>query len=117
MPAAVKEDKTVTAPQVVALKTSKNPAAIRTVTLFSIDGKEYKIPVKIRPNKALQIQHVFRMEGATNGVDFMLETLLGEEGYKALLSYDELTDENLEKLIKIAFEIVNGVVTDNTPKA
>ena len=113
---AVKEATTATAPEIIALTTPKKPSSVKTVVLFSIDGKEYAIPSKVRPNKALQIMHVFRTQGATNGVDFMLETLLGHEGYTALLGYDELEDENLEKIIKIAFELVNGAVSDG-PKA
>lgn len=106
-----------TAPKIVALKSKKDAAKTKenTLTLFSIDDNEYSIPATIKPNRALQIMHVFRAQGESSGVSFMLETLLGKEGYDALINFDDLESDDLEKIIKIAFQMVAGA-TEN-PKA
>ena len=109
---AVKEDAST---EVIALKSKKGAKKADAITLFSIDGQDYSIPSSIRPNQAMQIMKVFRKQGDTAGVDFMLEVLLGSEGYEALLAFDDLESDDLEKIIKIAFQMVVGA-TEN-PKA
>lgn len=101
--------------EVLALKSKKGDRKAETITLFSIDGTEYSIPAAIRPNQAMQIMKVFRKQGDTAGVDFMLEVLLGTEGYEALLAFDDLENDDLEKIIKIAFQMVVGAT--ESPKA
>ena len=108
----VKEDNST---EVIALKSKKGAKKADAITLFSIDGTDYSIPASIRPNQAMQIMKVFRKQGDTAGVDFMLEVLLGSEGYEALLAFDDLESDDLEKIIKIAFQMVVGA-TEN-PKA
>lgn len=93
------------APKVIALKANKNRVEER-ITLFSIDDTEYTIPSSVRPNKGLQIMHVFRQQGETAGVSFMLETILGTDGYNALMNFDDLEDEDLETIVEVAFKLV-----------
>jgi hypothetical protein len=112
MPASKKV--TAEAPQIIALKTNKD-RKVSTVELFSIDGKAYSVPTSVRPNEALKVMHFTRTRGETAGVSYMLESMLGEEGYLALLDYDDLEEEDLEKIIKIASEIVAGALEG--PKA
>lgn len=93
------------APKVIALKANKDRTEDRVV-LFSIDDTEYTIPTRVRPNKGLQVMHVFRQQGETAGVSFMLETILGTEGYNALMNFDDLEDDDLETIIEVAFKLV-----------
>lgn len=101
------------APKVIALKSNKD-RKIEYQTLFSIDDKEYQIPTKIRPNQGLQIMHAFRTLGETGGVSFMLETLLGAEGYEALINFDDLTEEDLEAVIDVAFKLVQDSTSEKS---
>lgn len=101
--------------EVIPLKSAKGARKDARITLFSIDDEDYSIPAEIRPNQALQIMTVFRRQGDTSGVSFMLETLLGLDAYEALLGFDDLESDDLEKIIKIAFTMVAGA-TEN-PKA
>jgi hypothetical protein len=93
------------APKVIALKANKDRVEER-IALFSIDGTEYTIPSRVRPNQGLQIMHVFRQQGETSGVSFMLETIIGTEGYNALMNFDDLEDEDLETIVEVAFKLV-----------
>jgi len=101
------------APKVVALK-SKKERKTEYQTLFSIDEKEYQIPTRLRPNQGLQIMHAFRQFGETGGVSFMLETLLGAEGYNALVNFDDLEDEDLEAIIDVAFKLVQESTSEKS---
>lgn len=101
-------------PKVIALKGKKDRVEDR-VTLFSIDDTEYTIPTRVRPNHGLQIMHVFRQQGETAGVSFMLEVLLGTDGYNALMNFDDLEDDDLETIIEVAFKLVqDSQVSDKT---
>lgn len=105
----VKEPKTV---EIIPLKSVKGKKNDERITLFSIDDKEYSIPTSVKPNVGLKVMNVMRKQGETAGVDFMLETVLGVEGYTALMNFDDLTNDDLKKIIKIAFELVAGA-TEN----
>lgn len=78
------------------------------VELFSIDGKPYFIPNKVRVNVGLKYLHQVRTTGDAAANSWLLEALLGEEGYQALLDYDDLTAEDLERVQAVAVEIVLG---------
>jgi hypothetical protein len=103
----------VEAPKVVALK-SKKDRKVEYHTLFSIDDKEYQIPTKIRPNQGLQIMDAFRRFGDTGGVSFMLETLLGTNGYNALMTFEDLEDEDPEAIVEIAFKLVQDSTSEKS---
>lgn len=102
--------------KVVALKSKKASERKDTrIELFSINDTSYSIPSKIKPNSALKIMRAFQQQGDAAGTSFMLETLLGTEGYDALVNFDDLEESDLESIVKIAFELVAGA-TDG-PKA
>jgi hypothetical protein len=81
---------------------------------FSINGVTYSIALKPKVNTALRYMHVSRVQGTEAGIDYMLGVLLGEEGYEALMAFDDLTEEQLEAVIKMASQIMAGAV--ETPK-
>lgn len=98
--------------EVVPLKSRKKGTKTASIVLFSIDEKEYSIPSAIKPNASLKIMRVFQKQGDTAGISFMLETLLGPEAYEALLDFDDLESKDLEKIIKIAYQMVAGATED-----
>lgn len=97
------------APEVVRLTTRKDQDEVRIV-LFSIDGAEYSIPRRPRMNVALQFMHMTRSQGDTAAMDYLLERLLGEDGYKALREYNDLTAEQFAKITAIASEVTLGAL-------
>ncbi|RPE39741.1 hypothetical protein EDD90_2758 [Streptomyces sp. Ag109_O5-1] len=101
-------------PEVVRLTTDPDKAEVR-IPLFSIDGKEYSIPARPRLNVALQFMHMTRKQGDTTAMDFLLEKLLGTDGYQALREYDALTPEHFAKITAIASEVTLGAL--EAPKA
>jgi hypothetical protein len=98
------------APGIVSLRSAINPPAAERVPAFSINGTVYTILTKPRVNTGLKYIHLARTKGAEIAVDFMLETLLGVEGYKALMDFDDLTEDDLTAVINAATRIMAGAV-------
>jgi hypothetical protein len=94
------------APKILRLKTSPGGAERKRAPLFYIDDVEYSTEINPSPARGLKYLHLLRTEGADVATQYMLETLIGVDGYKALMEYDELTDEHLEQVITAASKIM-----------
>jgi|GEM_PF-3350133 len=78
------------------------------VVLFEIDGVEYTIPRKPRANVGLKYLRDLRKVGENVAVSNLLVALLGEDGFDALVDYEDLTMEDLERVTTISQKIVLG---------
>jgi len=101
-------------PGIVSLRSAANPPRAERVPAFSINGTVYTILTRPRTNVGLKYIHLARTKGAEIAVDFMLETLLGTEGYAALMDFDDLTEADLTAVIEAASRVMAGAV--ETPK-
>lgn len=82
---------------------------VETITLFTLDGVEYKIPTKVGHNITLQAMEVYVKSGSQDAAAlWSLEYLLGAKGWQALKDFDELTEENFEQIMEVAENIVIG---------
>jgi hypothetical protein len=97
-------------PQIVALKSPDGTAKPERVPAFSINGITYSINVRPLTNAGLRYVHLARTKGNEHAIDFMLTTLLGEEGYEALMDYDDLTEEDLKAVVEGASKIMAGTL-------
>ena len=75
---------------------------VEKVELFSLNGVSYSIPKKPRVNVALRYLKMAREEGTEAASAFLLESLVGEEAYKALMDFDDLTQETLGQIAEAA---------------
>jgi hypothetical protein len=98
------------APGIVSLRSAASPAPDERVPAFSINGTVYTIAARTKANTGLKYIHLARTRGQEIAIDFMLETLLGAEGYEALREFDDLTEADLEAVIKAASRIMAGAV-------
>ena len=101
-------------PNIVSLRSAINPPEDERVPAFSINGKTYSILTRPKTNAGLRYVHLARTRGQEIAIDFMLETLLGKDGYQALMDFDDLTEENLTDVINAAARIMTGAI--ETPK-
>jgi hypothetical protein len=113
-PSVPAPDEPTAGPRVLRLKSGR-AEPIEREPIFYIDDVEYTIPVRMRANEALECLHVFRTRGDEVATDFLLEKLLGKDGYQALLAYDGLEPEHLQQIIEIATERMMGAT--EVPKA
>jgi len=102
------------APQIVALRSVPDQPEPERVEAFSINGTVYSINTKPKTNTALKYVHLARTKGSEIAIDYMLETLLGKEGYEALIDFDDLTEDDLKAVIDSASKIMAGAL--ETPK-
>lgn len=94
--------------EVLRLTTRSTPE--ERVPLFYIDDREYTIPKRPRMNVALQFMHLARERNDSAAMDYLLEKLLGEEGYKALRDYDDLTSEQFQQITDVATRLTLGAL-------
>ena len=87
------------APNIVSLRSAINPPEGQRVPAFAINGTVYTIATRPKTNAGLKYIHLARTKGQEIAVDFMLETLLGTEGYQALMDFDDLTEDDLTAVI------------------
>ncbi|MGA5820806.1 hypothetical protein ACPC54_23435 [Kitasatospora sp. NPDC094028] len=103
-------------PEFEVLRLTTTPqVAERRVPLFYIDDTEYTIPARPRMNIALQYMHLAKDQGDAVAADFLLGSLLGEEGYRALREYDQLTAEQFQQITTVASRLTLGAL--ELPKA
>ena len=99
----------------IALTTKKSAEEVEQIELFSIDGVSYTIPNKARVNVGLRYMKIMRDESAEAAQAWLLEEMVGTEGFEALMGYDDLTPEILEQIVSAAAKVVLGEL--ETPKA
>jgi hypothetical protein len=103
--AAVRDGDT---PNVVKLSTTAERAPVEMVPLFWIDDVEYGMPKKIRPNVSLKYLRMIRQQGQDVAGAWLLEEVIGAEAYEALMNYDALEEEHLNKVMAIVEQHVLG---------
>jgi hypothetical protein len=80
--------------------TSKPEVEDDRVVLFYVDDEAYSIPKKIGRNYGLRYLRTARKQGEALAAQELLETLIGEEGYEALMDCDGLEDEDLDRIME-----------------
>lgn len=81
------------------------------VTLFTLDGVEYKVPEK--PSAAL-MQRFFRdvrKYGRSAAAAMLLDTMIGEEALNALSESPDVTDEDMAAIYTIVTHLAFGKVS------
>lgn len=97
-------------PGIVSLYSAKNPAEDERIPAFSINGTTYSIQTRPRTNQGLKYIHLARTRGSEIAIDYMLEVLLGRDGYQALMDFDDLTEDDLKAVVDAASRIMAGAV-------
>lgn len=102
---------------VVDLVSTSDGPAPDLVDLFSIDGKMYQIPAKVRANQGLKFLWLAKTKDEQTAGIVMLEELVGSEGFQALMNYDQLKPEHLEQIITAVVTVLLGAVEDEKDSA
>lgn len=103
-------------PKVISLTSKKDREEIKTVPLFSIDGKEYSAPAEVPLNVGLKYGNIARRKGEEAAADYMLEQMLGEEGYEALINFDDLSEDDFKNVLEACQNIMVGAVNKGKAK-
>jgi hypothetical protein len=76
--------------------------------LFYIDDVEYTVVKNPSPTIGLRYLRILAEEGEGQGAYYLLNNMLGEEGYEALMGYDKLTQTQYDQILELAVEISTG---------
>ncbi len=99
--------------------TSGTPEAeegAETLVLFSLNGRDYTVPKRVGPNVALRYLRDIRRHGQEHAIAGLMEALLGAEAMDALADYDDLTEEDLESVMKAVQTHVLGPLEKHSGK-
>lgn len=76
--------------------------------LFSIDGTAYTIPMEVPASLALEAMEITRQRGEASATAWVMEQLLGAEGWKALRTCPQVRKADMRVLMRICRERVFG---------
>lgn len=96
----------------IRIDTAAAPISEEREPIFSIDNREYTIPVEVPGSLALAAMEEVRQKGEIAASAWCMETLLGTQGYKALLSCQEVTKAQVLAIQEICRERVFGAVEE-----
>lgn len=91
----------------IKLESSKK-TDVEMIDIFEIDGKTYQIPAKAKVNVSLKYMKNVRKHGAEYAAGELLEDMLGEDAYDALMNYDDLTAEDLNAVMEAVQKVALG---------
>jgi hypothetical protein len=93
-----------------ALEITTTPRkAGRRVVIFYVDGKPYSVPESPPANVSLNYANEVRRWGPLVASTYLLEVMLGSEGYDVLRSQMDLTDEQLAQVMeKVQAQLAKG---------
>lgn len=97
----------------------KLPDTEPTVELFTLgdgdDERSYHVPARPRPNISLKYLRMVREDGEAVATSYLLEALLGKDGFRDLSEYEGLEPEDLQAVMKAARELtMSSVVPDKS---
>lgn len=97
-----------------ALDEDGNPIdePIEREDLFSLNGVMYRVDKNPRRGIVLEYLKIAREQGPRIAVGWLLEEMLGTDGYLALSRYQGLTEDQLSAVTKIAVDIAMGALED-----
>ena len=101
--------------EILRLSTKTKSKPVEYVDLFEIDDVTYQVPRYPSPTIGLKFLHILKTKGQEEAAHFMLTSMLSEEGYEALMNFDQLTQEQYDFVLTAAIRIATGK-TEN-PKA
>jgi hypothetical protein len=87
-----------------------DPKREQRIPLFSIDDVDYTVPRFPAPTIGLRYLKLAHEEGSDEANYWLLTSMLGEEGYDALMAYSDkglLSDDDYDAVVAKALRIVS----------
>lgn len=99
----------------INLNEAEDVEPVERIDVFSLDGVTYSIPAQQNASFALRYLQYVKEHGEDAAAAYLMELMLGEEGYAALASYENLTDTQLLTVFQACLETALGAMAG--PKA
>lgn len=81
---------------------------IEHVVLFSLDDRDFTIPKKFPVNLGLRVIRTMRRRGEAIAMAELLEEVIGEDAYEALVNYPDITNDDIARLMQIVNDLALG---------
>lgn len=81
---------------------------VERVVLFSLDDQDYMIPKKFPVNLGLKVIRTMRRQGQEIAMAELLEAVIGEDAYEALVNYPDITNDDIARLMEIVQSLALG---------
>ena len=93
------------------------PEKPRSVVAFRLDGKEYE--AVINPPTSMMLRYLDRMRkwGPNPAISWLIEEMVGPEGYEALLTSPKVTKDDFAAISRLCVKAVMGDGDTGAPKA
>lgn len=76
--------------------------------LFTINDEGYDLWINPPASVGLTYLKMCRTEGTESAAVWLLEQMIGEDGYEALMNYPELDSKDLDKLLRVCKDYSMG---------
>lgn len=80
----------------------------KLVPIFRIDGVSYDLWVNPPATVGLKYLKRVRMDGGESAAQWLMEEMIGEDGYLALMEFDALTKQQLDRILDLCKEHAMG---------
>jgi hypothetical protein len=89
-------------------RSNEVPVDEERIPIFTINGVDYSIPRRPQMGLGLKFSRDRRSYGSDVAVVNLLTSMIGEEGFEALINYDGMTVEDLETITEICSRAAMG---------
>lgn len=86
----------------------KEDKKIEQLDLFELDDVIYTIPAKVGYNFTVKAMEVAATAGDRTAQLWALQELIGPKAYNALLEFDDLEEEDFEKILEVVDKVALG---------
>lgn len=86
----------------------REEGADERIPVFYLDGVEYTIPKRVNMSIGLRFIRDRAKYGSDVAIVNLMEEMLGQEAYEALLNYDGVTEEDFEQITMILSRAAMG---------
>lgn len=87
---------------------AREPVEVEQIHVFTIGGVDYHMPAEVPPSISLEAVEVLRQEGQAVASAWVLEEVLGHDGYEALITCRDMTKAELDYIVNGIMDHVSG---------
>jgi hypothetical protein len=101
----------------IVLDADRPVTPVDVFEIFAIGDKRYFAPV--RPHARVELTYLYKIrhEGPDQANGYLLEELVGHDGYVALMNYEALEADDLDRIFNLLREAIQGAAAAmNGPK-
>jgi hypothetical protein len=96
------------ATEIIRITSGSRTASDERVPLFYIDDTEYTMLAHPRPSLLLEYMDTVRERGLDAAIALAASEMIGRKGWEALKTNDDVSDEQVAKILQIVMETVTA---------